>query len=376
MTMTLNGSAAALLLLTCASPVLADETMIDAPAEQAEPIIVTDVSLYPAAGLMNEHTHDGGEAMIGLRYAHNRFSGPNRSGTDTVSDAEILAAAYTTRAARMEMDMVMLDIMYAPNDKVTLMVMPHWMRHEMTMVGIDPANTGMGMDDGMGTGMDMPPGHDHGHGLALGQTMTHTSSGFGDTLASASYRLANTRSFKAHATFGVWIPTGEVARKNPDGTFLHYGMQGGSGTWDIEPSLTVSGRKASWGWGAQAAYRWRSESENKSGFVFGDRFVSNIWTSYAVSRAASLTGRLGYEHEGAIEGHYNGPHNHATPADRQQNYGGDTVLAAFGANIALPLGGAMPVQLGFEGGVPIYQNLNGIQQPEKWRFSAALTTTL
>ena len=106
------------------------------------------------------------------------------------------------------MDMVMLDIMYAPNDKLTLMVMPHWMRHEMTMVGIDPVNTGMVMDHGGG-----PTDHGHNHaGLPFGGTMTHGTEGFGDTLVSASYRLANTRDFKAHATLGVWLPTGKVDR--------------------------------------------------------------------------------------------------------------------------------------------------------------------
>ena len=375
-----------LLLSTCAVPAWADDypdtasqpvearNAATATAEQ-EPIVVTDVSLHPAAGLMNEHTHDGGEIMLALRYTHNRYSGANRSGTDRIPDADILAAGYATRAKRMDMDMVMLDIMYAPNDTITLMVMPHWMRHEMAMVGIDPANSGMDMGHGMGDDMDMASGHHHGHEIPYGQTMTHTTSGFGDTLVSASYRLANARALKAHATLGVWIPTGEVARKNADGTFVHYGMQGGSGTWDVEPSITVAGQDGALGWGAQAAYRWRTDSENKSGFAFGDRFTASAWTSWLVSRMASLTGRLAYEHEGQIEGHYNGPHNHSSPADRQENYGGDTIMAAAGVNVALPLGGAMPIQLGLEAGVPIYQDLNGIQIPEKWRFSAMLTKT-
>ncbi|MEC7161002.1 MAG: hypothetical protein VXW57_04230, partial [Pseudomonadota bacterium] len=186
--------------------------------------------------------------------------------------------------------------------------MPHWMRHDMAMVGIDPANTGMGHGDmdhmsgdtGMG-GMD----HNH-HSMAFGQTMSHSTQGFGDTLVSASYRLANTPAFKAHATLGVWAPTGKVDRKNANGTFVHYMMQSGSGTWDIEPSVTVAGQSGLIGWGAQASYRWRTDDENESGFAFGDKAQATGWLSYLVDSGFSLTSRITWEHEGQILGHTTG----------------------------------------------------------------------
>src|SRR5688572_4494622 len=90
-------------------------------------IVVANELLHPAAGLMNEHMHDGGEVMVGVRWQRVHSSGPNVSGTDEISDAEIHAAGYTARTASMDMDMVMLDLMYAPTDDVTLMVMPHYM---------------------------------------------------------------------------------------------------------------------------------------------------------------------------------------------------------------------------------------------------------
>lgn len=326
-------------------------------------IIVTPVTLHPAAGLMNEHTHDGGELMIGLRYSRSDYSGANQSGTSDTSDAAILAAGYTVRAAEMAMDMVMLDLMYAPNDKLTLMVMPHWMRHEMTMVGIDPMTTGMSMG-----------GSAH-QGLAFGETMSHSTQGFGDTLVSASYRLAHTPKLKAHATLGLWSPTGKTDRRNANGTFAHYMMQSGSGTWDIEPSVTVSGQSGLLGWGAQASYRWRTDHENASGFAFGDRASASGWLSYLATSGLSLTSRLTWEHEGEIVGEYNEPHSLRTPADRPENYGGDKVLAGLGANVALPFGGQDRPQIGVEVGVPLYQDLNGIQLPEAWRASVALSKT-
>ena len=360
MNILLPRSAAALLMLTPAAPALAQDN-------SDQPITVAASLPFPTAGVMNSHIHDGGEVMIGLSYQRITHSGDTRSGTDRIADADILAAGYTTRTQRMVMDMVMIDIMFAPTDDFTLMVMPHWMRHEMTMVGIDPANTGeMEMD-----GMDMTHSH---HAIPFGETMTHSVEGFGDTLFAASYRLARSADFNAHATLGIWAPTGKVDRKNPDGRFVHYAMQSGSGTWDVEPSLTLSGNAGDFGWGAQASYRWRGEDANESGFAFGDRAQASIWASRLLSPTASATGRLGWEHESQISGHYNGAHNHSAPPDRQANYGGDTVLAAIGFNWVLPVGGKSPPQLGVEAGVPLYKNLNGIQLPESWRMAVALNT--
>jgi len=331
--------------------------------EPAAEITVGAPLLHPAAGLMNDHMHDGGEVMVGLRFERSRWSGANRSGTEAVSDAEIVAAGYTARTVSMEMDMAMLDLMFAPNDRVTFMLMPMYMRHRMTMIGIDPMG---GMGGGHG-------GHGGGHALGFGDTHSHGSEGFGDTLVSASYRLARSPGFGAHATLGVWLPTGASDKANADGTFVHYGMQPGAGTWDVEPSLTVHGRDGAVGWGAQAAYRWRTESANGSGFAFGDVARASGWASYLLAADVGATARLEWRHEGKVEGHYNGPHAHAAPPDRQENYGGDTISAGLGLNWLLPVGGAKRPQLGAEFAVPLHQALNGIQAPQKWRFALSLS---
>lgn len=327
-------------------------------AEEPEIVVESDL-LHPAAGLMNEHMHESGEAMVGVRWQRFRSAGTNASGTDKISDADIHAAGYTLRTTSMEMDMVMLDLMFAPSGDITLMVMPHYMWHRMTMVGIDPL---------------VSPGDGGGHhSIPFGETMSHSTEGFGDTLVSASHRLARSPGFGAHATLGVWVPTGRAGIKDEEGNFVHYGMQPGGGTWDIEPSVTIYGRGGALGWGAQGSYRYRTEDHNESGFAFGDLGRLSGWVSYAASSSVGLTGRLEYTHEGKVQGHYNAGHNHAAPPDRQENYGGDVVRAGLGANFALPVGGSKRPQLGAEVSVPLYQNLNGIQAPEEWRLSVALS---
>ena len=337
----------------------------------ASAIVVSSPLLHPSAGLMNDHMHEDGEAMIGLRFERRRYSGANISGTDTISDEAILAAGYSVRARSMEMDMVMLDLMYAPSQKVTLMLMPHYMWHRMEMVGIDPM---AGADMG---GMDMTMSADQsGHAAMLpyGAVHAHGTEGFGDALVSASYRLARSDPFNAHATLGLWLPTGSVEKKNPDGTYVHYGMQPGSGTWDIEPSLTVSGRKGDFGWGAQGLYRWRALDRNDAGFAFGDKAQVSGWASYRMAPSLGTTARVEYVHEGPVEGHYDGPHKHASAADLQGNYGGDTVSLGLGLNWFMPVGRRSP-QLSAELALPVHQDLGGIQLPQDWRLSVGISQT-
>ncbi|WP_066554008.1 transporter [Croceicoccus bisphenolivorans] len=363
---TLLTSGAAALLIAGAPLAHGQTAGLSSSAENPE-ITVTSPLLHPSAGLMNDHMHEGGEAMIGLRFERRRYSGENISGTDTIADADILAAGYTVRAQSMEMDMVMLDLMYAPSDKVTLMVMPHYMWHRMEMVGIDPmaGDMDMGMSDGHSG---------HAMSLGYGQTHAHGTEGFGDTLVSASYRLMQDRRVRAHATLGLWLPTGSTERKNADGTYVHYMMQPGGGTWDLEPSVTVSGSQGAAGWGLQGSYRWRTAARNDAGFAFGDKAQVSVWGSYLLAQGLGATIRAEYEHEGSIGGHYDGPHKHSSPADRQENYGGDTVSLGLGFNWLLPVGTRAP-QLSTEIVVPVHQDRNGIQMPQDWRLSVGLSQT-
>ena len=340
----------------------------DAPRLATDDDIVVEAPLlYPSVGMTNDHMHNKGEVMVGLHFERSRWSGTNRRGPKKISDEEILAAGYSSRTRAMTMDMVMLDVMYAPNDEITLMLMPHYMWHRMEMVGIDPMA-------GQGGGGGEHGGHG-GHALAFGEVHKHKTHGFGDTLASASFRLVRKARFNAHFTIGVWIPTGDVDRKNPDGTLVHYGMQPGSGTWDVEPSFTVSGKSGPLGWGAQAAYRWRVTEANETGFRFGDKTRLNGWLSYLLLPTLGTTARLEYAHEGIVEGHFNVAHNHSSPPDRQENYGGKVVTGAIGLNWQPPLRGAFRPELGVELAIPLYQNLYGIQAPQDWMFSTAIRQT-
>ncbi len=343
------GSALALALIPSASALAQDTPPTPILVEATRP------DGHGPAGMMGDHTHDKGGLMVGLSLMHEDYRGTSNRGTEDISDDAIAAAGYMARTRSMTMDMAMLHIMYAPSDRLTLMVMPSWQRMDMTMVG---------------TGAMAMPGSGHGgHSMAKGETMSHATEGFGDTQVSALLTLSKGAKHQLHAGLGVSIPTGSVSVKGESGKFVHYGMQLGSGTWDLLPQMTYRGWAGRFGWGAQTAYVFRGQDANKSGFRFGDRFTATGWGSYRASPALSLSGRIAFQTEGKVEGHYNGPHNHSSPPDRQANYGGDRVEAGLGANVLLG-----QFRLGAEANVPLYQRMNGIQTPKRFGASVNLST--
>lgn len=327
---------------------------------EADPEIVA-LGLRPdahgPAGTMADHVHKRGDLMIGLMWMHEDYGGANRQGTEPIDDADIAAAGYAVKADAMTMDMAMLHIMYAPSNRVTLMLVPSWMRMGMRMEGLPMV---------MGTSAT---GHS-GHMLMPGETMSHSAEGIGDTQFGALVSLSRRPQLSLHAGIMASAPTGSVTRKSAAGTYVHYMMQGGSGTWDLNPSLTAHGTTAHVGWGVQTAYLFRAEKRNDAGFRFGDRFTATAWLSKPLSSQVSLSGRLGWSDEGAVKGHYNGAHSHASPPDRQANYGGQRFEGALGVNAIV--GGR--VRIGGELSLPLHQNLNGIQLPK--RFGANVSASM
>ncbi|MFM5908374.1 MAG: hypothetical protein ACKOPO_12450 [Novosphingobium sp.] len=357
MTVKTFGGAVALPMALCAALINATPAAAQDAPESEISVLALRPDAHGPAGTMADHVHKQGDVMLGLMWMHESYGGSNRAGTTEVSPAQIAAAGYAVRDRAMTMDMAMLHVMYAPSDRVTLMLVPSWMRMGMTMEGLP-------MAAGAAAG-----GH-AGHALMPGETMAHSVQGLGDIQFGALVSLSRRAELAAHAGLMISAPTGSVSRRNASGAYVHYMMQGGSGTWDLNPSFTLHGANRHFGWGVQIAYLYRAEDANRSGFRFGDRFNATAWASKPVSDQLSLSARLALTREGTIKGHYNDTHAHASPPDRQANYGGTRIDAGIGANLIL----AGRVRLGAEAALPVYQDLNGIQLPR--RFSGNLSVSL
>ncbi len=349
-----SASALALGVVAFASPVLADGAK---PSPDG----------HAPAGVMFDHLHKGGEFMVGYRYNWARWDGDTLNGTSTVDDHAIKHNAClfpgqdpndhanhnhcSMKQSEMTMQMHMLDIMYAPTDSVTLMVMPMWMSMDMTMTPLEGAEGGHGAHGGHAG---------HGHGGHMGNH-SHGTSDFADTIFGALVKLSEAPGMGLHAGLMFSAPTGDVGKKM-DGNYTHYMMQIGSGTWDFLPSLTYTGRAGNISWGAQASGVIRMEDENDSGFAFGDIFQATAWGSYKFSDWISASVRILHMQQSEIEGHYNGPHGHSSPPDLQGNYGGRFWDVGFGINTVVPDGALKGHRLSVEWLQPIEDDMNGYQQ--------------
>lgn len=322
-----------------------------APMAEAPPTLAEEANCCchdnnAPIGVMFDHTHQAGGWMVGYRYFYSSYEGL-RQGSDSISTHDVFHHGFMATPIDMDMHMHMIEVMYSPTDWLTLMVMPMYMEMNMTMQA-NPMMAGM-MSGHMA----------HMHAMP-GSTFSHSSTGWSDTNVSAIFRLWNSNHNTVLGTLGMNIPTGSVDEKM-NGTFTHYMMQQGSGTWDLTPSVTYKGHAGHVFWGAQYYAALRLEDENESGYRLGNVHQVTAWAGVPLTEWAALTGRILYRHEGQIHGHYNGPHNHRSPPDLAANYGGDTLDLGVGLNVTIPRGIFKGNRLSIEALWPVAQDLNGIQ---------------
>lgn len=302
------------------------------------------------AGVMFSHVLGrAGDAMVGYRFMWSDQSGAMRHGTRRVGDATLInrgcGAGKCTYAPRdMSMEMHMVDLMYAPTDWLTLMLMPQFMNMDMDFRQIP--------------GAPPPEGDGHNHG----GTLHHATGGVGDTGMYALFKLLDLPGHHLHGTVGFTAPSGDAGLKMPSvGTFYDYGMQLGGGVWDFRPSLTYTGQRERWSWGAQLGGIKRLGDENAHGYVLGDMFQSTAWGSYHLLDwlAASLRGV--YTVQGKINGQYNGPASTSGTFDFPANYGGHYWDVGFGLNAVVPEGGFQGNQFAVEWLQPAMDDVHGYQ---------------
>jgi Putative MetA-pathway of phenol degradation len=179
-----------------------------------------------------------------------------------------------------------------PTDWLTLMLMPMYMSHDMTMMPLKGI---------------VPGGHDD-HGMDMGGHSTHThagphahnTQGWGDTIFGPEIRLAHGPGYHVHVSPMISAPTGRVDFQS-SGVFTHYGMQPGSSTWDFWPSITYTGRADRLTWGTQVLGIVRLEDENESGYRLGDVFQVTAWGSYRFANWISASLRGLYTEQGQIK---------------------------------------------------------------------------
>jgi nitrous oxide reductase accessory protein NosL len=311
----------------------------------------------PAFGDDIYHTHPAGMWMVNYRFMHMNMSGL-RDGTsdvalDSVGYKRDKPYNYMMIPTSMSMDMHMVMLMYGITDRFTLMAMANYQDNKMNML------------------MDMGPGK------MVTQEAPMRTSGVGDTELRGIYKINKYLT----GSLGLSLPTGDI---NKTIVMMHkeyrapYDMQLGSGTYDLKPSLTYTDLSddAKWNWGGQAMYTCRI-GKNDNGYSLGDSFKATGWLQRAFGPAASWL-RLAFNNTGRIRGldseidklihpEMGMGMGAPTPDADPGNYGGQRLDGLVG--ISYTRG---PFSFGVEGGIPLYQKLNGLQLKTKWVLNAGI----
>lgn len=282
-------------------------------------------------GVMGDHLMREGEIMLSVRYMAMTMDG-NRTGTDSVTTP---LPGYMVSPLSMDMSMHMFGAMYAPSDKLTLMLMLPYTNVSMDhLVNMSGAN------------------------------FTTEAKGIGDVKLAATYGLFAKPGSDFLLNFAVSAPTGSIDKRDnstgPDDVHLPYPMQLGSGTWDFTPGLTYVQTYDSWSWGAQGLYTLRTGT-NDNGYTLGDRLDATVWAAKQVARSTSLSFRLKAQDWDNIDGTDNKlmlmPS--MVPTADPNLRGGTRVDALLGLNYVPAALNSL--RLAAEAGVPVYQKLDGPQ---------------
>ena len=305
----------------------------------------------PAFGDDIYHTHPAGMWMVNYKYMYMNMGGLRAGGSnvDTHSVGYMDSSKpyhYMMIPTYMDMHMHMFMVMYGVTDSLTLMGMANYVANDMDML------------------MNM------GKGKPYIAQATMRTEGFSDTELRGLYKINK----YLVGSLGVSIPTGDIHQTDIMMGRVErapYDMQLGSGTWDLKPALTYNGLSddAKWNWGAQAMYTYHT-AKNNDDYSLGDSFKATTWLQRAFGPAATWL-RLAYNDTGRISGR--DPQIQmsqiwtSAPDDDPRNYGGQRLDGLIGVNIV-----AGRLTLGVEGGMPLYQYLNGLQLKTKWVLNTGI----
>ncbi len=322
-----------------------------------EPLIIDDknphhgvkwddhrVDSHAPIGVMGEHTHDAGEAMLSYRYMFMEMR-PNIDGGTELTPAQVRAQGFMVAPTDMQTQMHMLGGMYAPTDDLTLLGMVNYIDKAMQ------------------------------HEMMNGNTFRTATSGIGDFKFGGLLKFFDEDNQRAHFNLVASAPTGSIKETGvtpasaPNAVRLPYAMQLGSGTWDLLPGVTYLGQSGHLSWGAQLNGTLRL-GRNDLGYSLGDEFGATAWTAYQFSDSVSASFRAAYKTWGNVDGADAALNPMMVPTARPDLRGGERVDLLGGLNFYLQNGPLKGHRFAIETGTTVWQDLNGPQLGMEWMTTA------
>jgi hypothetical protein len=303
-------------------------------------------------GVSDDHLHPAGGWMVSLRYATTSKSGNLQDNTE-ISTQDVFDLGYEAAPTDMSVEQLILGLMYAPTDRLTLTASLPWLSKSMD--------------------------HDLNPALTAGGSYTTESEGLGDARLGLLYGVVTAEHHRAHLNLGLSIPTGSTTESDdqpgaPDSR-LPYPMQLGTGSFAMIPGATYTGRSAGWSWGTQALYTvWLNQ--NDEDWTAGNQLDISGWGARSWSDGFSTSLRLKWtewdDPEGsdpAIATLPDAP-GYPVPTADPTLQAGQRLDVGLGLNL-LGTGGALRGnRLAVEFLFPVHQDVDGPQLATDWSLVA------
>jgi hypothetical protein len=294
--------------------------------------------------VLGSHTHLRQQFMVGYRYMYMEMD-DNLDGTRVVSQQEVLQT-YPVVHTRMTMAMHMAELMYAPADRLTLMAMVPYEVKTMD------------------------------HLFRDGTRNRDETSGIGDLSFMGLFNVLGDPRMGRHRLVlnaGFTVPTGSID-EGENGKRFEYEMQLGSGTWDFQPGLTYLGQSERFAWGGQVLGTIRS-GYNDNSYRLGNAYRISAWTQLQVTDWFGPSIRFDWHAWQDIQGADPTLDPTRNPAFDATKQSGSRLDFISGLNFYIPRGPLRGNRFSFEGGVPIYQYLDGPNMGVNWLITAAWSYT-
>lgn len=298
---------------------------------------------------MGDHTHAPGELMFSYRYMRMGMNGL-RDEDERISRSRVLSE-FPVTPTHMDMEMHMFGAMYAPVERLTLMLMVPYVTLDME------------------------------HRTGTGVMFKTRSEGLGDVRATALVDLFRSHRHSVHANLGLSFPTGSIRQKDRTPAMmgakvrLPYPMQIGSGTFDLLPGLTYNGHEGAVSWGGQARGEIRLE-ENDEGYRQGNEYALTGWGGYTWTDWLSTSLRFEWSHVLNHQGRDPALNPAMVPTADPGRRAAMRLDALLGVNLSVPSGPLAGLRFAIEAGLPAYQRLDGPGLETDWMMTVGLQYAL
>jgi hypothetical protein len=242
--------------------------------------------------------------------------------------------------------------------------------------------------------------HEHAGGVTTGTVaVLGDSAGVGDLTLLGQYRFLSNRATQLEAALlaGVKLPTGETKRYADTGELLDAEFQPGSGSTDGLFGLALTKRIGPWSLDANVLYVVATQGTQRTDL--GDRFQYNAALSYRLASGSQGPMYLGalpepMYHSGPRGDRHSSAHAHSEPVSlapeldvvlelngerhaktiaggvTDQNSGGNVVYLAPGLRFSMQNWSSY---VSF--GVPVVNELNGVQAEPDWRLLTGIAVS-